>query len=200
MIKLNQNLKKAKAIEQKNKKRLLAVNPNLDEKSGIYILWRTEVHAYVGQSVGLLTRLAQHLVGYSQHIDLSLKKHKLYSSDNPYGYKVDFIHCDKSELDDKEREYIQKCIDKGWILKNKTSGGQDDGKEKIAEYKPPKTYRQGIQTGKKTLARDLKSIIDKHLTVRLKDEKQGNKVSQKQFEKFNQLLDENNYCDLKGKE
>lgn len=195
-----QNIAKAKAIEQKNKKRLLAVNPNLDEKSGIYILWRTEVHAYVGQSVGLLTRLAQHLAGYSQHVDLSLKKHKLYSSDNPYGYRVDFIHCDKSELDDKEREYIKKCIDKGWILKNKTSGGQDDGKEKIADYKPSKGYRDGILQGKKTLARELSSIISKHLTVRLKDEKKGNKVSEKQLEKFNQLLDENNYCDLKGKE
>ena len=188
-----QNIRQVKAIEQKNKRKLLEVNPQLDDKSGIYIRWRTEVHAYVGQSVGLLTRLAQHLAGYSQHIDLSLKKHKLYSSDNPYGYKVDFIHCDKSELDDKEREYIQKCIDKGWILKNKTSGGQDDGKEKIADYKPPKTYRQGIQAGKKTLARELKSIMDKHLTVKLKEEKQGNKVSEKQFEKFNQLLDENTY-------
>lgn len=188
-----QNIAKAKAIEQKNKKRLLAVNPKLDDKSGIYIIWRTEVHAYVGQSVGILARLAQHLAGYQQHIDLSLKKHKLYSSDNPYGYRVDFIHCDKSELDDKEREYIQKCIDKGWILKNKTSGGQDDGKEKIAEYKPPKTYRQGIQAGKKTLARELSEIIRKHLTVRLKPEKQGNKVSEKQLEKFNRLLDEKNY-------
>lgn len=188
-----QNIAKVKAIEQANKKRLLAVNPNLDDKSGIYILWRTEVHAYVGQSVGLLTRLAQHLAGYSQHIDLSLKKHKLYSSDNSYGYRVDFIHCDKSELDDKEREYIQKCIDKGWVLKNKTSGGQDDGKEKIADYKPSKGYRDGILQGKKTLARELSSIISKHLTVRLKDEKQGNKVSQKQLEKFNELLKEENY-------
>lgn len=188
-----QNIARAKAIEQKNKKRLLAVNPKLDEKSGIYILWRTEVHAYIGQSVGLLTRLAQHLSGYQQHIDLSLKAHKLYSADNPYGYRIDFIHCGKSELDDKEREYIQKCLDKGWILKNKTSGGQDDGKEKIAEYKPPKTYRQGIQAGKKSLARELSSIISKHLTVRLKDEKQGNKVSQKQLEKFNELLKEENY-------
>lgn len=188
-----QNIAKAKAIEQKNKKRLLAVNSKLDEKSGIYILWRTEIHAYVGQSVGLLTRLAQHLAGYQQHIDLSLKAHKLYSSDNPYGYRVDFIHCDKSELDDKEREYIQKCIDKGWILKNKTSGGQDDGKEKIADYKPSKGYRDGILQGKKTLARELKSIIEKHLTVNLKPEKQGNKVSEKQLEKFNQLLDEKNY-------
>lgn len=187
------NIAKVKAVERKNEQKLLVVNPKLDNGSGIYILWRTEVHAYVGQSVGLLTRLAQHLAGYSQHIDLSLKKHKLYSPDNPYGYKVDFIHCDKSELDDKEREYIQKCIDKGWILKNKTSGGQDDGKEKIADYKPSKGYRDGILQGKKTLARELSQIIKKHLTIRLKEEKKGNKVSEKQLEKFNRLLDENTY-------
>lgn len=42
MIKLNQNLKRAKAIEQKNKQRLLAVNPNLDEGSGIYFLTRED--------------------------------------------------------------------------------------------------------------------------------------------------------------
>ena len=82
-----QNIAKVKAVEKANKKRLIAVNPKLDDKSGIYILWRTEVHAYVGQSVGILTRLAQHLAGYQQHIDLSLKKHKLYSPDNPYGYR-----------------------------------------------------------------------------------------------------------------
>ena len=124
---------------------------------------------------------------------MSLKAHKLDSDKNPYGYRVDFVHCDKSELDNKEREYIQKCIDKGWILKNKTSGGQDDGKEKIADYKPPKGYRDGILQGKKTLAKQLSDIISKHLTVGLKDEKQGNKVSQRQLEKFNNLLDENTY-------
>lgn len=32
-----QNIAKAKAIEQKNKKRLLEVNPNLDEKGAIRI-------------------------------------------------------------------------------------------------------------------------------------------------------------------
>lgn len=40
-----QNIAKVKAIEQKNKKRLLVVNPKLGEKSGIYFLkidWRNE--------------------------------------------------------------------------------------------------------------------------------------------------------------
>ena len=41
-IKLNQNLKRAKAIEHKNKQRLLTANPNLDEGSGIYFLTRED--------------------------------------------------------------------------------------------------------------------------------------------------------------
>ena len=67
--------KQAKAIEAKNKKRLLEVNPYLNEGSGIYFLTRTDEngfkYAYVGQAVHILTRLAQHMVGY-QHIDLSI--------------------------------------------------------------------------------------------------------------------------------
>lgn len=188
-----QNLRKAKAVEVSNKKRLLKVNPKLDDKAGIYILWRTETHGYVGQSKGILTRLAQHMVGYEQHIDLSMKAHGLYSEENKGGYKIDFFHCPISELDEKEREYIQKAIDAGWIIKNKTGGGQDEGKEKIADYRPAKGYYDGIKQGRKTLAKDLKHIIDTHLQVSLKPEKQNNKVSIKALEKFNTLLDEDSY-------
>lgn len=188
-----QNLRKAKAVEVSNKKRLLKVNPKLDDKAGIYILWRTETHGYVGQSKGILTRLAQHMVGYEQHIDLSMKAHGLYSEENKGGYKIDFFHCPISELDEKEREYIQKAIDAGWIIKNKTGGGQDEGKEKIADYRPAKGYHDGIKQGRKTLAKDLKHIIDTHLQVSLKPEKQNNKVSIKALEKFNTLLDEDSY-------
>ena len=45
--------RQAKAIEASNKKKLLKVNPKLDEGTGIYILWRTETHGYIGQSVKL---------------------------------------------------------------------------------------------------------------------------------------------------
>ena len=188
------NIARIKSIDKSNKKRLLKVNPNLDDENGIYILWRTEIHGYIGQTKqGILTRLSQHMSGYKQHIDLSLKKHGLYSADNKGGYKIDFIHCQISELDNKEKEYIQKSIDSGWIVKNKTGGGQNEGKEKIAEYKPPKTYRQGIQQGKITLARELKHIIDIHLNVSIRPEKANNKVSIKALEKFNELLNEENY-------
>ena len=197
-----QNIAKAKAIEQKNKKRLLVVNPKLDEKSGIYFLTRVDENkikfSYVGQARNIISRMCQHLVGY-QHIDLSIKKHGLYSSDNPYGWNINFMHFPVSELDEKERYYITLYAKNGYQSRNKDTGG-GAGKQELGDRKPPKTYRQGIQAGKKSLAKELSEIIRKHLIVRLKPEKQGNKVSEKQLEKFNQLLDENNYCDLKGKE
>lgn len=58
---MNQNFRRAKAIEAKNKKRILEVNPHVDEGSGIYFLTRTEDgirYAYIGQAKHLLTRLA----------------------------------------------------------------------------------------------------------------------------------------------
>ena len=92
-----------------------------------------------------------------------------------------------------EQHYIKQFANAGYQLSNKTSGSQGVGKKQIDEYRPAKGYRDGVQQGKISLARDLKHIIDKHLTVELKPEKQGNKVSMKALEKFKALLDENNY-------
>lgn len=190
------NIAKAKAIERKNEQKLLAVNPKLDNGSGIYFLTRVDEndikYAYIGQAKHILTRLAQHLVSY-QHIDLSLKKHGLYSVDNPYGWKIGFMHFPLSELDVKEQHYIKMYAQNGYQLRNKTAGGQGEGKQQIDEYRPQKGYRDGILQGKRTLARELSQIISKHLTVRLKEEKKNNKTSQKQLEKFNELLDERSY-------
>ena len=40
------------------------------------------------------------------------------------------------------------------------------------------------------MARELASIAEKHLTITLRAEKQGNKISERQFEKFKELLTE----------
>lgn len=187
-----QNIRQAKAIEFQNKKKLLEVNPKLDEKSGIYFLTRTDEdgfkYAYIGQAKHILTRLAQHLVGY-QHIDLSLKKHNLYSADNPHGWKVNFLHFSESQLNEKEQHYIKEYALNGYQLRNKTSGSQGAGKSQIDDYRPQKGYRDGLAQGRKNLARELKGIIDKHLVVSLKPEKANNKISIKAFEKFNELLE-----------
>lgn len=190
-----QNIAKARAIEKKNKERLLKVNPKLDEESGIYFLTRLDEngipYAYIGQAKHILTRLAQHLVGY-QHIDLSLKKHGLYENDNPYGWKVNFMHFPLTQLDEKEQYYIKAYALNGYQLRNKTSGSQGVGKSQIDEYRPQKGYRDGLKQGRVNLARELKHIIEKHLIVSIKPEKANNKVSIKQFEKFNELLESEN--------
>ncbi len=186
-----QSIRQAKAIEQNNKKRLLEVNPKLDDESGIYFLTRTDEngfkYAYIGQAVHILTRLAQHLVGF-QHIDLSLKKHKLYSKSNPCGWKIGFLHFPKSELDKQEQHYIKAYADYGYQLRNKTSGSQGEGKAQIDDYKPSKGYRDGIQQGRKNLAKELSHIAEKHLKIEIREDKRYNKVSQKQYEKFMDLL------------
>lgn len=190
-----ENLRKAKAIEQKNWKRILSVNPNIDNGSGIYFLTRTDEdgfrYAYIGQAVNIGTRLCQHLVGY-QHIDLSLKKHGLYAPDNIYGWKIGFLHFAKEQLDEKEQYYIRQYAINGYQLRNKTGGSQGAGKRQIDEYKPSKGYYDGLKQGRLNLARELSHIADKHLDISLKAEKQGNKVSQKQFEKFMSLINDGN--------
>ena len=185
------DFRKLKAIERENKKCLLKVNPDLDDSSGIYFLTRIDEngikYAYVGQAKHILTRLAQHIVGY-QHIDLSIKKHGFFSDDNPYGYNIGFLKFSESDLDEMEQFFIKKYANAGYQLRNKTAGGQCEGKTQIDEYRPQKGYRDGIRQGKKNLARELSHIIDTHLIVELRPEKANNKVSQKAFEKFKYLL------------
>lgn len=189
-----QNIARAKAIEQENRKRLLKINPKLNDKSGIYFLLREDENgfkfAYVGQAKSVLQRLASHLVGYEQHIDLSLRKHKLYSEDNPYGWRVEFLNFPESQLDEKEKYYIKLYADKGYQLRNVSIGGQGGNRDSgsIGERKAPKGYLQGVQQGKKVLARELSNIAEKHLKIELREDKANNKVSQKQYEKFMELL------------
>ena len=192
----NYNIARAKAIEKKNKEKWLAVNPTLTDESGIYVLTRVDEqgikYAYIGQAKHILTRLAQHLAGY-QHIDLSLKKHGLGSKDNPHGWKVGSLQFPVSELDEMEQYYIKAYAELGYQLRNKTAGGQGKGKAQIDEYRPQKGYRDGLLQGKKNLARELKHIADKHLEIRLREDKKNNKVSIKAFEKFKSLIDEDTY-------
>lgn len=190
-------LRQAKAIETTNRKRLMKINPKLDDGSGIYFLTRTDENEisyfYIGQAVHIIQRMCSHLTGY-QHIDLSIKKRGFYSEENPFGWKINFIHYPVEQLDKMEQYWILEYTKKGYQCRyNKTSGSQGEGKEKINEFRPAKGYRDGIQQGKITLAIELKHIIDIHLNVSIRPEKANNKVSIKALEKFNDLLNEENY-------
>ena len=181
---------KVKAVEAVNKKKLLDVNSELNESSGIYFLTRTDEnsirHAYIGQAKHLLTRLSQHMVGY-QYIDLSIKSHGLYSSDNLYGYKVGFLNFKESDLDEKEQYYIKQYALYGYQLKNRTAGSQGTGKTQIAEYRPVKGYRDGIKQGYKNASKEISTLFEKHLNFSTKSDK-PNKIQEKAVEKFKDFL------------
>ena len=183
-------------MKNAREKKIESICPEMPNTSGIYAFYRVDEagirRSYVGQALRLRERCASHLGEYD-HIALSLKKHKFYSESNPTGWKLAYRTCKKSELDQKEIETIKAFADKGFQMYNVTAGGQSAGKQVTGQYKPPKTYRQGIQQGKITLARELKHIIDTHLNVSIRPEKANNKVSIKALEKFNDLLNEEKY-------
>lgn len=178
----------------------LRLNPNLNDASGIYVLTRTDelglMYAYIGQAKHILTRLAQHSLGY-QHIDLSLKKHKLYSKDNPYGWNVGFINCDESKLNEYERKFIYEYASKGYQLRNKTSGGQNEGKTGIDDNKAPKGYRDGLKQGRINTIRQIKELFDKYLVFLplskpecLKKNGELKDIYLKKWKEFKELLNE----------
>lgn len=185
------NYKQVYAMKHERENRIKKVCPDIPYTSGIYVFHRIDEagirRAYCGQAVNLCERCASHLAEYD-HIALSLKKHKFYSPDNPYGWQLSYITCPKEELDEREIANIKSWADAGWQLYNVSSGGQGIGKIISDGYKQPKTYREGIQQGRKSLAKELAHIIEKHLIVAIKPEKANNKVSQDQFAKFWDLL------------
>ena len=183
------NYRQIKAIEKEKKSLILKLNPYVPETSGIYIFTRVAdgfKYAYIGQAKHLLTRLAQHLTGY-QHIDLSIKKHGLFSEDNPSGWDVTFINCSEVELNEKEQEYIKEYANLGYQLRNKTSGGQGKGKMGIADIKAAKGYYDGLLQGYKNAQKYVANLFDKHLNYSKKSEK-PNKNQEKALEKFKEFL------------
>lgn len=176
---------KKKALEQK----ILKVCPNAKKQSGIYFLVREEngfKYAYIGQALSVLDRLVSHLEGYSQHIDRSLKNHKLYSKENPNGWKIGCLYFPKDELNKKEQEYIRLYANNGYQLRNKTSGSQDGDKFGIAENKPSLGYRDGIKQGEKNMLKKVKVFFEKYLDFVIKDK--PNKIKERKYNEFVELL------------
>ena len=185
------NYNQVKAVEYKYKKQLLAVNPDLNDYSGIYFLTREEdgfKFAYIGQAKHILQRLANHFTGY-QHIDLSLKKHGLYSEDNPTGWRVNYINYPVYELDVREKFWIKKYANEGYQLRNKTSGSQGEGKAKIDEYRPQKGYRDGLKQGYRNASKEVSHLFEKHLDYKPKSDP-PNRFQQQAMVKFESFLNE----------
>ena len=192
---MEKRITEIKRMEREIKQRLLFINPKLNEQSGIYFLTREDEqgikYAYIGQAKHILSRLAQHMTGY-QHIDLSLKKQGLISNNNMCGWTVNFLNFPEELLDEKEQYYIKKYALGGYQLRNKTAGGQGAGKKQINDYRPGKTYRQGVEQGMKNASRDVAKLFEKHLNVSAKSNPPT--VNQmKAMDKFEKFLELSKY-------
>jgi hypothetical protein len=189
------NYRQIMAIRKANEDKIRRLCPEVTENSGIYVFWRVDSDgfrfAYVGQARNLLRRLADHLVGY-QHIDCSIKKHKFYDEEtNPWGYKVAVLEeCYDDELDAREQYWIKWYADKGYQLRNATTGSQGSGKAALGDGKSTKGYRDGLQQGRKNTQKEIKELFDKYLTYDIKG-KPG-KVKQRKYDEFTAFLNEDN--------
>lgn len=183
------NYKQLYAKKKRFEEELKRLCPKINNMSGIYFWTREEngfKFCYVGQAVKILDRNVAHLNGYDQHIDLSIKKHKLYNKDiNPTGWKLDFINCTTDKLDELEQYYIKEYANKSYQLRNVTSGSQSKGKYGLVENKSSKGYRDGLKQGEKNLRKKLNELLDKYLQVTTKID---SRYAQNALEKFNILL------------
>ena len=112
------NYKQIYAIKKANEERILKVCSNCPNTSGIYFFLREEdgfKYAYIGQAVRLRERIGSHLSGY-QHIDISIKKHGLWSEENPTGYRVHFLEFPEFMLDEMEQKFIKQYANAGDLL------------------------------------------------------------------------------------
>lgn len=130
----------------------MKINPKLDDGSGIYFLTRTDENKipyfYIGQAVHIIQRMCSHLTGY-QHIDLSIKKRGFYSEENPFGWKINFIHYPVEQLDKMEQywilEYTKKDINADII---KPLGAKGKGKKKSMNFVQQKDIEMESNRGK----------------------------------------------------
>lgn len=184
------DIKKVKAIEKANKQKWVKHFGEIPDESGIYILTREEngfKYAYIGQAKRILTRLAQHLSGY-QHIDLSLKKHGLWGAGNATGWYMVCLRYPISELDEREQDIIKLYANNGYQMRNKTAGGQGEGKFEIAETKAKKGYLEGLHKGYENARRDVAKLFDKNLSFGINGK--PNKNKEKALKKFQEFLEE----------
>ena len=184
------NYKQIYAIKKANEERILKVCPNCPNTSGIYFLLREEdgfKYAYVGQAVKLRERLASHLSGY-QHIDLSIKKHGLWSKENPTGYKVHFLEFAENMLDEMEQKYIKQYANAGYQMRNSTAGSQGKGKHGLDNQKQPRTYYEGLNNGYERARKEIAHLFNLHLDYTTKKQP-PTKLQEKAFQKFKDFLE-----------
>lgn len=182
------NYKQLYAIKRDLEKKVQTHNSKITHDSGIYAFERTVNYVYVGQSKDLLNRTVSHLQGYEQHIDLSLKKHGIYSNQNPAGWRVDVLEkCEECDLDGAERRWIEYYNTSPVCeLLNITDGGQGKGKADIGQRKAVKGYQDGKKAGRDKILKEINERLVKG-DIRLVIDK-PNKIKEKHLAKLYEIL------------
>lgn len=182
--------KKIYAIKAKNRERIKEICPDMDNISGIYFFYRVDntgiKYGYIGQSITMLDRCAQHLEEYD-HIALSIKKYGLYNDTNIYGYKLMVIEI-TDDLDNREQYWIHHYANLGYQLRNNTTGGQSGKSAMDTTIK--KGYRQGVDTGYTKAINDINKLLDTgRITITATSSK---KIDQNTVNKLYKILRRNN--------
>lgn len=124
-------------------------------------------------------------------IDLSIRKHGLFSKANPTGWMVKSYSCPESTLNHFETLFIREYAGKGYQMRNKTSGGQCAGKTGITANKPAKGYYDGVAQGRANVQRELRDMFRVSLDVSIKGK--PNKNKEKALRRFMDFIgDEDN--------
>ena len=195
------NYRQIYARKAECEKRIKEVCPEITNRPGIYIFYRTDTDSglrfcYIGQAKRLTERCAQHLQEYD-HIALSLKKRGFFDplnpEANPGGWKLSVWECSGLDaLDNAEIEAIREYANNGYQLFNRTAGGQGDGKVVFDNKRQSKTYREGLAQGYTNARREVAHWFDKHLAVSMKKQTKNAEKALAKFEDFINLEDDKN--------
>ena len=195
------NYRQIYARKAECEKRIKEVCPEITNRPGIYIFYRTDTDSglrfcYIGQAKRLTERCAQHLQEYD-HIALSLKKRGFFDplnpEANPGGWKLSVLECSGLDaLDNAEIEAIREYANNGYQLFNRTAGGQGDGKIVFDNKRQSKTYREGLAQGYTNARREVAHWFSLHLNVSMKKPTKNAEKALARFLDFINLEDENN--------
>ena len=193
------NYRQIYARKAECEKRIKEVCPEITNRPGIYIFYRTDTDSglrfcYIGQAKRLTDRCAQHLQEYD-HIALSLKKRGFFDplnpEENPGGWKLSVWECSGLDaLDNAEIEAIREYANNGYQLFNRTAGGQGDGKVVFDNKRQSKTYREGLAMGYLNARREVAHWFSLHLAVSMKKPTKNAEKALAKFEKFINLEEE----------
>ena len=164
------------------------------KQPGIYLFERTDEKGvtffYCGQAKNIFQRIVSHWNGY-QRIDISMRKRKFKSDENPHGWSFCILeYCPIEKLDEREQYWILEQIRQGKQTYNVTYGSQSSGKQNIKEGKTPRGYFDGKEAGYLMARKEVAHWFSLHLNVSMKNQTKNAEKALAKFQEFIKLEEE----------